>query len=67
MLTRELPKAKDSKIAFVKYGFFQKTYGCLFEFVKPYNAFSVSLQRDNENEYFVQPSFLAKVLNKLKL
>lgn len=67
MLTRELPKVKDSKIAFVKYGFFQKTYGYLFEYVKPYNAFKVSLKRDKEKEYFVQPSFIARALNKLKL
>ncbi len=63
----ELPKVKDSQIAFIKYGFFQKIYGHTFDYVKPYNAFEVSLQRDDENEYFVQPSFLAKVLKKLKI
>jgi len=67
LLTKELPKVNNSKTAFIKFGFFQKTYGCLFEYVKPYSAFKVSLQRDNENEYFVKPSFISKVLNKLKI
>lgn len=67
VLNGELPKAKDSQTAFIKYGFFQKVYGHSFGYVKPYNAFEVSLQRENENEYFVQPSFLAKVLKKLKI
>jgi hypothetical protein len=65
--TRKLPKVNNSKTAFAKYGFFQKTYGYLFEYVKPYNAFKVSLKRDNENEYFVQPSFITKVLKKIKI
>ena len=71
ILTRRLPEPSNSQLAFIKYGFFQKIYGYPFEYVKPYNAFEVSLQRHNEDEYFVHPSWLAKklikVLNKFNL
>ena len=65
LLTRELPKVNDCKISFVKFGFFQKIYGCIFEYVKPNNAFEVSLQRHNEKAYFVKPSLAAKILSKV--
>ena len=71
ILTRKLPEQSNSQLAFIKYGFFQKIYGYPFEYVKPHNAFKVSLQRHNEDEYFVRPSWLArkliKVLNKFNL
>ena len=71
ILTRSLPQPKNPQLAFIKYGFFQKTYGHPFEYVKPYTPFEVSIQRKNESEYFVRPNLysriLAKVLRKLNL
>lgn len=66
-LTKKLPKVTDFEMAVIKYGFFQKTYGYLFKYVKPYNAFKVSLQRKNEREYFVRSNFVAKILSKLNI
>lgn len=65
ILTRELPQIHNSIIAFTKYGFFQKIYGYSFEYVKPSNAFEVSLQRNNEEEYFVKPSLIAKIFSRI--
>jgi len=69
--TGSLPEPNNPQLAFIKYGFFQKTYGHLFEYVKPYTPFKVSLQRKNESEYFVRASWysriLAKILRKLNL
>lgn len=65
LITKEFPTVHNSKAAFIKYGFFQKTYGELFEYVRPKNAFSVSVQRHNESPYFVNPSLAATVLVKV--
>jgi hypothetical protein len=65
LLTRELPTVNDPQTPFTKFGFFQKTYGYHFEYVKPYNAFKVSLQRQNEAEHFVTPSLAAKIFSKV--
>ena len=54
-VTNKLPITHDSKTAFIKYGFFQKKYGEVFEYAKPYNAFKVSMQRLCEKEYFGVP------------
>ena len=64
LITKKFPKVHSSKTAFIKYGFFQKTYGEIFEYVKPKNAFSVRLQRHNERHYFVNPSLASKILVK---
>ena len=65
LLLRKLPIVNDPEIAFTKFGFFQKSYGIPFDYVKPYNAFKVSLQRHNEQEYFVNPSLGAKITCKV--
>ena len=65
LTTNKLPISSKSKTAFIKYGFFQKVYGEAFEYVKPYNAFKVSMQRRGEKEYFVKPSIFARILRRL--
>ena len=67
LVTNKLPIIENTKKASAKYGFFQKVYGESFEYVKPYNAFKVSMKRLGEKEYFVNPSIWARILRKLKL
>jgi hypothetical protein len=63
---KQLPFTGNSEISLKKYGFFQKTFGHQFEFAKPYEISKVSLIK-NGKEFFVEPSFFAKALNKLKI
>ena len=71
LLVNKLPEVTNAQIAFTKFGFFQKIYGFLFEYVKPYNAFQVSLQRLDEKEYFIKLSLIDRIytnaLNRLRL
>ncbi|NJM65396.1 MAG: hypothetical protein HC851_06845 [Acaryochloris sp. RU_4_1] len=64
--SRQLPLTGNSETSLIKYGFFQKTFGHKFEFAKPYEISKVSLTKDGK-EFFVEPSFIAKALNKLKI
>ncbi|KGF72810.1 hypothetical protein DO97_04915 [Neosynechococcus sphagnicola sy1] len=63
---RTLPDVDNSDLGVIKYGFFQKMYGYDFEYVKPYEAFKVSLIK-NGKEIFIKSSFVSRVLKKLNL
>jgi Capsule polysaccharide biosynthesis protein len=63
---KEFHLAESGKISLIKYGLFQKVFGCNFKYAKPYEISKVSLIRHGK-ESFLEPSIYAKALNKLRI